>query len=53
MWGLQLAPLTAELVASIVREEQPQIDLAPLRPERFEPPWRHSQATRTSQAVRV
>jgi len=53
MWGLQLAPLTAELVASIVREERPQIDLSPLRPERFEPPWRHSQAARSSKAVRV
>ena len=53
MWGLQLAPLTAELVASIVREARPEIDLSPLRPERFEPPWRHSQAARTSKAVRV
>jgi D-amino-acid dehydrogenase len=40
MWGLQLAPLTAQLVASIVRGTQAEFDLSPLRPERFEPPWR-------------
>ena len=40
MWGLQMAPLTAQLVASIVRGTRAEFDLSPLRPERFEPPWR-------------
>jgi D-amino-acid dehydrogenase len=36
MWGLQLAPLTAELVASTVLGRTPEVDLAPVRPDRFE-----------------
>jgi D-amino-acid dehydrogenase len=35
MWGLQLAPVTGRLVASIVSGEPPEHDLRPLRPERF------------------
>jgi D-amino-acid dehydrogenase len=35
MWGLQLAPVTGRLVASIVAGEQPEHDIAPLRPDRF------------------
>ena len=35
MWGLQLAPVTGRLVASIVAAEQPEHDIAPLRPDRF------------------
>ncbi|HET6550583.1 MAG TPA: FAD-dependent oxidoreductase [Solirubrobacter sp.] len=36
MWGLQLAPLTARLVAALVAGERPEHDLAPLRPDRFQ-----------------
>jgi D-amino-acid dehydrogenase len=35
MWGLQLAPVTGRLVASVVTGEQPEHDLHPLRPDRF------------------
>jgi D-amino-acid dehydrogenase len=35
MWGLQLAPVTGRLVASVVADEQPEHDLHPLRPDRF------------------
>jgi D-amino-acid dehydrogenase len=35
MWGLQLAPVTGRLVASIVAGEQPEHDLHALRPDRF------------------
>lgn len=35
MWGLQLAPLTARLVAQLARGETPEYDLTPLRPDRF------------------
>jgi D-amino-acid dehydrogenase len=38
MWGLQLAPLTAELVGAVVRGTPPALDLAPVRPDRFERP---------------
>ena len=37
MLGLTLAPITGRLVAEIVACEQPSHDLAPLRPERFQP----------------
>jgi D-amino-acid dehydrogenase len=37
MLGLTLAPITGRLVAEIVNGEQPSLDLAPLRPERFQP----------------
>lgn len=40
MWGLQLAPVTAELVAAIIRAQPPELPLAPLRADRFDPPWR-------------
>jgi D-amino-acid dehydrogenase len=40
MWGLQLAPVTARLVASLVCAEPPEVDIAPLRPDRFSRPWR-------------
>jgi D-amino-acid dehydrogenase len=36
MWGLQLAPLTAELVAAIVRGQTPEFDVSPLRADRFQ-----------------
>jgi D-amino-acid dehydrogenase len=36
MWGLQLAPITARLVAAVVGGEQAAHDLRPLRPERFQ-----------------
>jgi D-amino-acid dehydrogenase len=36
MWGLQLAPVTAQLVTAVVRGQQPELDLTPLRAERFE-----------------
>ena len=36
MWGLQLAPITARLVAAVVGGEQAAHDLHPLRPERFQ-----------------
>jgi D-amino-acid dehydrogenase len=36
MWGLQLAPLTARLVAALVSGERPAHDLGPLRPDRFQ-----------------
>ncbi len=35
MWGLQLAPLTARLVAQLARGDVPEHDLTPLRPDRF------------------
>lgn len=35
MWGLQLAPLTARLVAQLATGEAPDHDLAPLRPDRY------------------
>jgi D-amino-acid dehydrogenase len=35
MWGLQLAPVTARLVASVAVGEQPEHDLQPLSPDRF------------------
>jgi D-amino-acid dehydrogenase len=35
MWGLQLAPLTARLVAQLAGGEPPEHDLTPLRPDRF------------------
>jgi D-amino-acid dehydrogenase len=35
MWGLQLAPLTGRLVASLVAGDEPEHDLEPLRAERF------------------
>jgi D-amino-acid dehydrogenase len=35
MWGLQLAPVTGRLVASVVAGGQPEHDLQPLRPDRF------------------
>jgi D-amino-acid dehydrogenase len=38
MWGLQLAPVTALLVAQLIAGQAPSHDLAPLRPERFELP---------------
>jgi D-amino-acid dehydrogenase len=37
MWGLQLAPLTGQLVAALVRGATPGHDLRPLRPDRFRP----------------
>lgn len=46
MWGLQLAPLTAQLVGSIVRDQPAEVDLSPLRPDRFDVPWRHVNAGR-------
>lgn len=50
MWGLQLAPLTAQLVAAIVRGEPAGFDLSPLRPDRFDAPWSRGRSlgTRTS-----
>ena len=35
MWGLQLAPVTGRLLASVVAGERPEHDLHPLRPDRF------------------
>ena len=35
MWGLQLAPVTGRLVASLVAGDEPDHDLEPLRAERF------------------
>jgi D-amino-acid dehydrogenase len=35
MWGLQLAPVTGRLVASVIAGEPPEHDLRPLRPGRF------------------
>jgi D-amino-acid dehydrogenase len=35
MWGLQLAPLTGRLVAAVVADERPDLDVHPLRPDRF------------------
>ena len=34
-WGLMAAPATGQLVADIVAERTPRIDLSPFRPERF------------------
>jgi D-amino-acid dehydrogenase len=36
MWGLQLAPVTAELVTAIVRDRPAAFDLEPLRADRFQ-----------------
>jgi D-amino-acid dehydrogenase len=36
MWGLQLAPVTAQLVAALATGETPAHDLHPLRADRFE-----------------
>jgi D-amino-acid dehydrogenase len=35
MWGLQLAPVTARLVAALATGETPAHDLHPLRADRF------------------
>ena len=35
MWGLQLAPITAQLVGQLIAGQAPSHDLTPLRPERF------------------
>jgi D-amino-acid dehydrogenase len=35
MWGLQLAPITARLVADLALGDAPSHDLDPLRPDRF------------------
>jgi D-amino-acid dehydrogenase len=40
MWGLQLAPVTALLVAQLLTGEPPEHDLRPLSPARFRTPWR-------------
>jgi D-amino-acid dehydrogenase len=53
MWGLQLAPITAELVASIIREQPSAVDLSPLRADRFDPPWRHVTAARVREVARA
>jgi glycine/D-amino acid oxidase-like deaminating enzyme len=37
MWGLQLAPVTGQLVAALVSGAAPAHDLGPLRPDRFRP----------------
>jgi D-amino-acid dehydrogenase len=37
MWGLQLAPLTGRLVASVIEGSNPSHDLDPLDPNRFRP----------------
>ena len=42
MWGLQLAPVTAQLVAQLIAGEVPAHDPAPLRPDRFRPRLRAS-----------
>lgn len=34
-WGLMAAPVTGQLVADLVAEREPHIDLSPFRPERF------------------
>lgn len=34
-WGLMAAPVTGQLVADLVAERAPRIDLSPFRPERF------------------
>ena len=36
MWGLQLAPVTAQLVADVIGGRSSGHDLTPLRPDRFE-----------------
>jgi D-amino-acid dehydrogenase len=35
MLGITLAPVTGELVASLVGDEQPRHDIAPFAPSRF------------------
>jgi D-amino-acid dehydrogenase len=42
MWGLQLAPVTAQLAAPLISGEAPTHDLGPLRPDRFGPRLRAS-----------
>jgi D-amino-acid dehydrogenase len=42
MWGLQLAPVSAQLVAQLIAGEAPAHDLTPLRPDRFGPRLRAS-----------
>jgi len=37
MWGLQLAPVTGQLVASLIGGAPPSHDLRPLSPDRFRP----------------
>ncbi len=34
-WGLMAAPVTGQLVADLVAERAPRLDLSPFRPERF------------------
>jgi len=53
MWGLQLAPLTAELVASTVRGRSPEVDLAPVRPDRFERAWNGSSKRQAAEPARA
>jgi D-amino-acid dehydrogenase len=40
MWGLQLAPVTGQLVASLLGGATPSHDLGPLSPDRFRSPTR-------------
>ena len=51
MWGLQLAPLTAQLVASIASGEPAAHDLRPLRPDRFELGYGPSPSARRAAAA--
>ena len=49
MMGLTLAPLTGDVVADLVRGRAPEVDTAPLRPDRFralrQATWSRSQAS--------
>ncbi|HWK25068.1 MAG TPA: FAD-dependent oxidoreductase, partial [Solirubrobacter sp.] len=53
MWGLQLAPLTARLAASIALGTAPECDVAPLRADRFSAPWRAGGRNHDAHAVEV
>jgi len=50
MWGLQLAPLTGQLVGDIAVGDESEHDLHPLRPERFTLRHRPGRRTRVTAA---
>ncbi len=43
MWGLQLAPITGQLVADLISGQAPTHDLAPFAPDRFRLGAHHEQ----------
>jgi hypothetical protein len=51
MWGLQLAPVTAELVTRVIAGDGGAADMAPLRADRFQIRDRSADVPRPSLAA--